>query len=164
VRLLAVVAGVYITPIVFLRLGVIPYARRFYILIAMAIIAASVAAVRYSTHALGLAQPALKQILRWSIIPSLILIAGIFQADLPHRLHVTERLPFYLFYVLLSVPAQEFLYRSFLFAELTAARIPRLPAPPGRTRPLWPRHGFGFADPLGERGAKNGRPSDAAAR
>jgi membrane protease YdiL (CAAX protease family) len=124
-RLFSMVAGVYITPVVCLRLGLIPYRFRFHVLIAMAIVAVAFAALRYSAHGLGLGRPRLLQILGWSVIPSALLIAGIFWADLPHRLQTTQRLPFYLFFVLLSAPAQEFLYRSFLFAELAAARIPR---------------------------------------
>ena len=124
-RLFSIVAGVYITPVVCLRLGLIPYKWRFHVLIAMAIVAVAFAAARYSANHLGLARPRLWQILGWAGIPSVLLIAGIFLADLPHRLQASQRLPFYLFFVLLSAPAQEFLYRSFLFAELAAVRIPR---------------------------------------
>lgn len=123
-RLFSIVAGVYITPVVLLRLSVIPYRWRFCVLIAMAAVAVIFATARYSAHGLGLRRPGLLQILGWAVIPSALLIAGVFWADLPHRLLATQRLPFYLFFVLLSAPAQEFLYRSFLFAELAAARIP----------------------------------------
>ena len=44
-------------------------------------------------------------------------------AGFAHRYAPTEHLSFFTFYVLISAPAQEFLYRSFLFAEVAAAQL-----------------------------------------
>jgi membrane protease YdiL (CAAX protease family) len=126
-RLFSILVAMYIAPVVLLRLGVIPYQWRFSVLIVMAIVAAGFAVVRdHSANGLGMIRPRLMHILAWVVVPSVLLLAGIFWADLAHRLAATPRWPFYLFFVLISAPAQEFLYRSFLLAELTAARIPRL--------------------------------------
>ncbi|HXJ38353.1 MAG TPA: CPBP family intramembrane glutamic endopeptidase, partial [Bryobacteraceae bacterium] len=53
-----------------------------------------------------------------------VLIGLVLLSDLQHRALTPTHLAFYLFFVLISAPAQEFLYRSFLFAELRALRIP----------------------------------------
>ena len=125
-RSFSMIFGIYVAPVFLLRSGLIPYSWRFFILIAVAIAATALAVNRrYSAIRLGMGRPKLLSVLAWSVIPSVLLLAGVFWADLQHRFQLTPRLPFYLFFVLLSAPAQEFLYRSFLFAELAAARVPR---------------------------------------
>ena len=119
--------AIYAMPVLLLLFGVISFERRFQVLIIMALVAALLAAFRqYTPSKLGFHRPRLSGMLTWSIIPSILLLAGVFITDLPHRLFTLERLPFYLFFIFVSSPAQEFLYRSFLHTELKAVRLSRL--------------------------------------
>lgn len=124
-RPLSTVAAVYILPVLLLAKGTIPFQWRFYVLIGMTALAVYLSVVRHHpASALGLNLHRLKGVFLWSVLPSVLLAGGVLLSGLPHRLLGIERLPFYLFFVFVSAPAQEFLYRSFLFAELAAARVP----------------------------------------
>ena len=96
-------------------------------LIIMTILAGALAFSRgFGLSTLGLGWPRLSTLATWSLIPSALLLGGMFAVELPHRYAALERLPFYLFFVFVSAPAQEFVYRSVLFAELRAAHFPPL--------------------------------------
>jgi membrane protease YdiL (CAAX protease family) len=125
-RSAGMIGGIYICPVVLLVTGVIPFEWRFHVLVAMALLAAGIAALsrRHTAIGLGLTVPRFRALMSWSILPSALLIGAIILADLPHRHLASGRTAFYLFFVLVSAPAQEFLYRSFLFAELREIRIP----------------------------------------
>jgi membrane protease YdiL (CAAX protease family) len=90
----------------------------------MTLVAVGIALSRHSLESLGLTLPRLGSFLAWSVIPSALLIGLALAFDLHHRVLTREHLAFYLFFVFVSAPAQEFLYRSFLFAEMRASAIP----------------------------------------
>jgi hypothetical protein len=90
----------------------------------MTLLAIGIASSRHSIASLGMTLPRLGSFLAWSVIPSAILIGIILLSDLRHRAFTPAHLAFYIFFVFVSAPAQEFLYRSFLFAELRAVSIP----------------------------------------
>lgn len=126
----ATIFGIYICPVALLATGIIPFAWRFGVLIAMTLLAAAIAAAsrRHTVRGLGLGLPRAGQLLRWALVPSAILIAAIALGALPAHHAVSGpasgRIAFYVFFVCVSAPAQEFLYRGFLFAELGQIRLP----------------------------------------
>ena len=125
VRLTSTLITVYVMPVLLILAGVIPFQWRFHLLMLMCATVAVLAFVRgYSFSSTDSTGPRLSTILAWSIAPAVFLIAGLWLSNLPHRLVSVEHLPFYLFFVLVSAPAQEFLYRSFLFAELMRHGLP----------------------------------------
>jgi membrane protease YdiL (CAAX protease family) len=117
-------AAIFVCPVLLLATGVIPFHWRFYTLVLMTLLAGAIALSRHSRESLGLTLPRLRSFLAWSVIPSAILIAIVLASDLRHRAFTPAHLAFYVFFVFVSAPAQEFLYRGFLFAELRAIAIP----------------------------------------
>ena len=124
IRASLTIAVIFVCPVVLLTAGVIPFSWRFYVLILMTALSAAVAFSRHSRESLGLTLPRLRSFVAWSVIPSAILISLVLASDLRHRAFTPAHLAFYVFFVFVSAPAQEFLYRGFLFAELRALAIP----------------------------------------
>lgn len=120
----ATICGIYVLPVVLVATGAIPFYWRFHVLLLMTLVAGSLAVSRHSAMSLGLRLPRWRALMGWSLIPTALAIAGILQTDLPHRHVAPGRLAFYVFFVLVPAPAQEFLYRSFLFAEMGEIRVP----------------------------------------
>jgi len=120
------ILGIYVCPVLLVATGVIPFGLRFYVLMAMTLLAAGIALLspRHSASGLGLGLPRFGQLMGWAVVPAAIFIGAILLGGLPMHHPVQGRTVFYLFFVLVSAPAQEFLYRSFLFAELGESRIP----------------------------------------
>ena len=124
-RSAGMIAAIYICPVVLVATGVIPFQWRFHVLILMTLLAGSLALFRrHSAISLGLVLPRFWPLMGWSVIPPVILTAAVTLSDLPHRQPTPGHLAFYVFFVFVLAPAQEFLYRSFLFAELRKIRIP----------------------------------------
>jgi membrane protease YdiL (CAAX protease family) len=119
-RAIATLTVVYVAPVMLLLAGVVPFEWRFVTLLTMTAIAAVISAARdgFGLAVLGFTLPRLSAMASWAFAPSLALVGGVFLSGLQHRLIPVDRLSFYLFYAAISAPAQEFLYRSFLFAEL----------------------------------------------
>jgi uncharacterized protein len=117
------IAGIFVCPVILLTTGIVPFHWRFHVLVLMTVIAAAIALSRHSLTSLGLTLPRLGSFLAWSVVPSAILIGFVLASDLRHRAFTPAHLAFYLFFVFVSAPAQEFLYRSFLFAELRAIKV-----------------------------------------
>lgn len=117
--------AIFVFPVVLILFGIIPFEWRFYVLVGMTFLAAGIAFARHTLHGLGMVRPDWRAVLRWAIAPALLLAVALLLTNLPHR-HVQTpgHWTFYLFFVLISAPAQEFLYRSFLFAELATLRLP----------------------------------------
>jgi hypothetical protein len=120
----SMIVGIYICPVVLLLTGVIPFELRFHVLVIMSLLAVALAFSRHSAASLGLSLPTFWGLMRWSVLPSVLLIGVIILLDLPHRRIDSSHLAIYFFFVFVSAPAQEFLYRGFLFAELGETRIP----------------------------------------
>ena len=123
IKAIGTIAGIYVCPVILIASGLVPFEWRFYVLIVMTLLAVGLALSRHSIISLGLGLPKFWSFMGWSVLPSAILIGAIFLADLPHRRITPDHMAFYIFFVFVSAPAQEFLYRSFLFAELAKLQV-----------------------------------------
>jgi len=121
----AIIAGIYICPVMLLAKGIIPFDLRFHVLVFMTLVAAGLSFTRHSAVNLGLTLPRLVPLAMWSVVPSGLLIGWVLLRDSGHRVATPTHLVFYVLFVFVLAPAQEFVYRSFLFAELGAAQIPQ---------------------------------------
>lgn len=127
VRLLGVLAVAYYLPVILLWARVIPFAYRFHVLVMMsaAMAAYSVARGRRASE-LGFVRGPLGPSLAANGALSLLLL-GLMLAL--HRAHLIRppTVPnwnlFYVFYVFVSSPCQEFLFRCALFAEMRGSGI-----------------------------------------
>jgi uncharacterized protein len=124
--LLIVVLG-FILPILMICLGVVPFAWRFHILI-LAVVLIWAIAQQYSLtlQELGLTHCRLERSLKAIALPTLAsaLLMLIYFALQGARLDNTAyQWKFYLFFVFVSSPAQELLYRGFLFSIFSRAKL-----------------------------------------
>jgi len=127
VRSAGMLAGLYLFPVALLATGAIPFTWRFHTLILAASIAIAASSSRgYSNARLGMAFPRFSSLAAWSVVPTALLVCTIAFSNFPGRHLPPDRLLFYLFFVFISAPAQEFLYRSFLFAELGNLQVPQI--------------------------------------
>ncbi len=118
---------VYYFPVILVWTGVIPFEYRFHLLVVMTIAMMAYASYRkYDLNRLGLGSNSLVGSLIWNTGLSVafgILLYLAFAAKLIREPTVPSWTLFYFFYVFISSPAQEFLYRSMVFAEMNAAGI-----------------------------------------
>ncbi len=118
--LAAVVGPVFVLPVLLLLAGVIPFAYRFHTLVVMMLaVGAGAGAAGFGWSELGLGRRHMLPSLLWNALVSGLLVAvlvvvyasgGVRPAELP------EWNLFFVFYVFVSSPCQELLYRGFLFA------------------------------------------------
>jgi hypothetical protein len=122
-----VISFLYILPVVLLLIKVIPFSDRFLVLaITGALIIGLALLNEISLADLGFNHqnllPAIKDILPVTIISSVLMIAFY----LNHGMRIDNTgIPwyFYVFYISLSSPLQEFLYRSYLFNRLAQIQL-----------------------------------------
>jgi membrane protease YdiL (CAAX protease family) len=118
---------VFYLPVILIWINIIPFEFRFHILVAMAVIMTIYSfAVKQSLHDLGFRIDTLKASLLWNGGLSaffVVLMYSLYMAGLIREPTVPSWTLFYLFYVFISSPAQEFIYRSVMFAELERANI-----------------------------------------
>lgn len=116
------IAIFYYVPVLLLWFGIIPFKFRFYVLIMLAIVLAAYSYSRkHSLHELGFRIDNLKKSLFLNSIFALLILGALitfYYLGAIRQPTVPGWKWFYLFYVLISAPAQEFLFRSVLFAEL----------------------------------------------
>src|SRR5882762_4268835 len=116
IRLLLLLALVYYLPPILLWVGVIPFGLRFYVLIAMTIIMAAYSHIRgFSLRDLGFRKDTLASSLFWNGILSIVFVVLMFlayQAGWVRKPTIPSWSLFFAFYVLVSSPSQEFLFRS----------------------------------------------------
>jgi hypothetical protein len=122
-----VISFLYILPVVLLLIKVIPFSDRFLVLaITGALIIGLALLNEISLADLGFNHqnllPAIKDILPVTIISSVLMIA--FYLKYGMRID-NSSIPwyFYVFYISLSSPLQEFLYRSYLFNQLAQIQL-----------------------------------------
>lgn len=104
----------------------VPFSWRFGVLIAVAAaLAAFAASQRMSLHSLGFRKDNLRPalMLQLPLIIALVAILGLAPfLGLSGRKWVPDW-PFYIFYIFVSSPSQEFIYRSYLFAACNKAEV-----------------------------------------
>lgn len=126
--LFAVFAAVfYYLPVFLIWLGYIPFEYRFYVLVVMAVVLAAVSvSFKASTKELGLGRDHLKPSLFangiWTLVIAIILFALWFTGTM-RAPTIPQWSWFFPFYVLISVPCQEFMFRSVIFAAFKRANI-----------------------------------------
>jgi membrane protease YdiL (CAAX protease family) len=124
-RLIAIVLVLYVLPITLVCAGVVPFEYRNFILVAMAGAAGLLSWAKHTHASRGWRSDNLLHSLR---LNGIFLLFTLFVLAICVLFEPIRRLPhppgawFGIFYVLVSCPAQEFLFRSFLWAELRSAR------------------------------------------
>jgi uncharacterized protein len=107
--------------------GIIPYAYRFHCLILLCFLMILYARYRkFTLKDLGFRYDTLQKSLFWNSVLSLFIVTAILLAyhfNLIRTATIPDWSWFFLFYIFISSPAQEFLYRSIVFAELAASPI-----------------------------------------
>lgn len=110
----------FVMPVLLILVGIIPFAYRFHTLVAMTAVVALVARrLRMSLKDLGLQAAQLAPALIWNGVLSLFFVVALVVAYVAGAIRtptVPEWKLFFVFYVFVSSPCQEFLYRGFLFA------------------------------------------------
>lgn len=124
-----IIIGLYVLPVILILVGIIPFGYRFITLgIVGLLIILSAILKKVSFSEVGFNQhnliPALKNILPITVICTVLSIlyyhfygARIDNSGIP--------IYFYVFYMLVSAPLQEFLYRSYIFYILSEAKLSR---------------------------------------
>lgn len=124
---LFIVLVAYILPVVLLLLKVIPFSARFIVLLSLSVVLIAVALLRRrSWHELGFRRDTLRSSICVNLVFAIVvgtglLLAHAFGAIRPPTINGWSN--FYIFYVLISSPSQEFLFRSFVFAEMRRAGL-----------------------------------------
>jgi len=122
-------AGTLYIPVTLIWTGVIPFQYRFAVMFfILTVIVSYVWLRKFSWSDLGFRQDTLKRSLMWNLGMSLLFL------PLLYLLHNTGLIGkatirlwplFFVFYILILTPAQEFFFRSFLFAEMRNFRYRR---------------------------------------
>lgn len=127
IRFLLLLALVYYLPPILLWVRIIPFELRFYVLIVMAIIMAAYSYLRgFSLRELGFRKDTLVGSLFWNGLLSFVFVALMilaYQAGWIRKPTIPTWSMFFVFYVLVSSPSQEFLFRSTMFAELNRCGV-----------------------------------------
>lgn len=122
--LASILLVVYALPIILLITGAVPFRLRFEALIGMSIVALLLArAAHFSAYDLGFRTDNFRAALWCNVGFVVLCLSSLALARALGQVRVLSRIPdwgFFVFYVLLSCPSQEFLFRSFLWAQLTA--------------------------------------------
>jgi hypothetical protein len=116
-----------VLPTTLLWLGIIPYSLRFWLLMILSFAMVFYAVWRqFSLADLGIRTDNLRPALKWNMLFTTLLVAAmaIAYSNGFVRFEGQNQLNwFFLFYIVLSSPAQEFIYRSLIFAELKHHRF-----------------------------------------
>jgi membrane protease YdiL (CAAX protease family) len=127
IKFLAFIFLAYYLPVILILAHVIPFEFRFHVLVAMAFVMAVYAfGSKHSLKDLGFRFDTLKASLLWNGALSalfVILMIALYMANLIREPVVPAWTWFYLFYVFVSSPTQEFIYRSVIFSEMSRAGI-----------------------------------------
>ncbi len=127
--LISFLAVVLYAPVILIRAGVIPFKYRFVIMFCLlAVMIFYVWLRKFCWFDLGFRRDTLKQSLIWNLGLSLFFLTILYCL---HNMEIVGKMPirfwpvFFVFYILILVPAQEFFFRSLLFAELGNLRYKR---------------------------------------
>lgn len=112
----------YLIPILLLAYGAIPREASHAILIVMTLIMVAYAITKpIPARELGIRRDNLKEALIWQGAVTLVLVVTLIivsKTGLMHPKYYEQSPLFYLFYIFLSAPLQEFVFRSLMFREL----------------------------------------------
>ncbi|NMG08994.1 type II CAAX endopeptidase family protein [Brasilonema sp. UFV-L1] len=126
-KVILIVSLAYILPVLVIYLGLVPFSWRFYILILAAIAIFNIARLyRFSALELGFTKKYLVTSLFAIALPTLAsaLLMFIYYIMQGARIdNSAYKWTFYLFFVGVSSPVQEFLYRGFLFGIFSRAKL-----------------------------------------
>lgn len=115
-------AGTLYTPVTLIWMGVIPFRYRFAVMFCiLAIIVAYVWLRKLNWSDLGFRRDTLKKSLMWNFGTSLLFLSLLYwlhDAGLIGKETINFWPLFFILYVLILTPAQEFFFRSILFAEM----------------------------------------------
>jgi uncharacterized protein len=126
-KVILIVGLAYILPVLLIYLKLVPFSWRFYILILAAVAILAIARLyRFSTVELGFTKQNLRSSLSAIAPPTLasVVLMCIYYMLQGSRIdNSAYTWPFYLFFVAVSSPLQEFLYRGFLFGIFSRAKL-----------------------------------------
>jgi hypothetical protein len=131
-KFFTVIALLFYLPVVLLLIGIVPYEYRYYLLFLITILIASLTVYSHFTwKELGFRRDTLQGSLTWNGILSFLFLALLLIAYFLGSLRspnipgtdTTSKIAFIIFYIFISGPCQEFLYRSFMFALMERAGI-----------------------------------------
>jgi len=126
-KVILIVCFAYILPVLLLFLGLIPFSWRFYVLILAAMVVVAIALMyQLSLVELGFTRnnlgKSLKAIALLTLASTLLMLIHYFTQG--SRLdNSAYKWSFYLFFICVSSPIQEFLYRGFLFSIFSRAKF-----------------------------------------
>lgn len=126
-KVMLIVGFGYILPVLLVYLGLVPFRARFYVLILAAIAILAIARLyRFSALELGFTKQNLRSSLKAIALPTLasaLLMLIHYFTQAPRIDNSAYKWTFYLFFVGVSSPVQEFLYRGFLFSIFSRAKL-----------------------------------------
>lgn len=126
-KVILIVGLAYILPVLLIYLGLVPFSWRFYILILAAVAILAIARLyQFSPRELGITKQNFSSSLRAITLPMLAsaLLMFIYYMMQGSRIdNSAYTWHFYLFFVAVSSPLQEFLYRGFLFGIFSRAKL-----------------------------------------
>lgn len=126
-RVIIILVLGYILPVGLIYLRLVPFSWRFYILILASIAILAVTRIyKFSAVELGFTQQNFRSSLSAIALPTLIsaaLMLIYYMMQGPRIDNSAYQWPFYLFFVAVSSPLQEFLYRGFLFGIFARAKL-----------------------------------------
>lgn len=126
-KVILIVGLAYILPVLLIYLELVPFRARFYILILAAVAILAIARLyRFSTVELGFTKQHLRSSLSAIALPTLasaLLMFIYYFIQGPRIDNSAYKWTFYLFFVLVSSPLQEFLYRGFLLGIFSRAKL-----------------------------------------
>lgn len=121
-RFFLLLALAYYLPVILIWVGVISFDLRFHVLVGMALVMAVYSWLRkIHLSELGFRKDTLFGSLLWNGLLSAVFVALLYTlyfAGLIRTPTVPEWRMFFIFYVFISSPAQEFIFRSVIFAEM----------------------------------------------
>ncbi|NEU77083.1 CPBP family intramembrane metalloprotease [Hassallia byssoidea VB512170] len=126
-KVMLIVGVGYILPVLLIYLELVPFSWRFYVLILAAVAILAIARLyRFSALELGFTKQHLGSSLKAIALPTLAsaLLMFIYYIIQGSRIdNSAYKWTFYLFFVGVSSPVQEFLYRGFLFGIFSRAKL-----------------------------------------
>jgi len=127
IRTIVEIFLIYFLPVILILYDILPFEYRFFYLVTICLTTILLSYTKgYSIQSLGLSRNNLYQGLRYNGIISIIFVFFFFICywfGLIGREYIPDKLSFYIFYIFISCPLQEFTYRSYHFRLLDNLQI-----------------------------------------